>query len=49
LRKPGLGDDIEKIKETLGSWQNWIWDIDLESHLEEGRRELRAMLDNCES
>jgi salicylate hydroxylase len=49
LRRPGLGDDMEKIKETLGSWQNWIWDIDLESHLEEGRKELRAMLGNCES
>ncbi|KAF8850715.1 hypothetical protein BDZ45DRAFT_769348 [Acephala macrosclerotiorum] len=37
LRKPGIEDDIEKIKAELKDRQKWIWDIDMEDHLKNAR------------
>lgn len=31
----GLGDDLEKIAAALQTRVRWIWDVDLEAHLEE--------------
>jgi salicylate hydroxylase len=44
MRHPGIQDDIEKIKEELRTRQRWIWDIDLDKHLEEAKKELRRAL-----
>ncbi|KAJ9496136.1 hypothetical protein H2202_008382 [Exophiala xenobiotica] len=40
MRHPGIEDDIGKIKEELKTRQRWIWDIDLDQHLEEAKLEL---------
>ena len=32
------GDDLTKIAEELRSVTSWMWDIDLEAHLEEALR-----------
>lgn len=44
MRYPGIQDDIERIKEELRTRQQWIWDIDLDEHLEEAKKELRRAL-----
>lgn len=44
MRRPGSGNNVEKIKETLGSWQNWIWEINLDCHLEEGENEVQRII-----
>lgn len=38
LRKPGIYDDLEKVKSDLEMRQRWIWDIDLVEHLEEAQK-----------
>ena len=40
MRYPGIEDNVEKIKEELRTRQRWIWDIDLDEHLKEAKREL---------
>lgn len=42
LRKPGVEDDIEKVKADLVNRQQWIWDIDLNEHLKDAKMELSA-------
>ena len=29
MKQPGVGDDVEKIRENLETRMNWIWDHDL--------------------
>jgi salicylate hydroxylase len=40
LRKPGVEDDLEKLKVDLETRQRWIWDMNMEDHLEEAKKEL---------
>ena len=40
LRKPGIEDDLEKLKVDLENMQRWIWDVNMEDHLEEAKKEL---------
>lgn len=35
MRLPGVLDDVEKIAAAVEKRQRWIWDIDLDAHLEE--------------
>jgi salicylate hydroxylase len=44
MRHPGIQDDVERIKEELRTRQRWIWDIDLDEHLDEAKKELRKAL-----
>ena len=36
----GVGDDLDKLSENLSSRLQWIWEEDLQAHLEEGKRKL---------
>ncbi|KUJ12639.1 FAD/NAD(P)-binding domain-containing protein [Mollisia scopiformis] len=44
LRKPGVEDDLRKLKEDLQNRQLWIWDINLKNHLERAKIELSKVL-----
>ena len=44
LRKPGVEDDLQKIKADIKSRQRWVWDINLENHLQEAKKELRRVM-----
>lgn len=44
MRFPGVLDDIEKIAAELEKRQRWIWDVDLDAHLQEALRLLRREL-----
>jgi len=37
------GDDLTKLKEELHTAAKWIWEIDLEAHLEQALEKLRAI------
>ena len=42
LEAEGVGDDLQKFRANVQTRMNWIWDVDLEEHLEEGKRVLAA-------
>jgi len=44
LRKPGIGNDLNKLKGELESMQRWIWDIDMDRHVKEAKDELVKVL-----
>ena len=35
FREPGVGDDLEKIKESLETRMHWVWNRDLKAQNEE--------------
>lgn len=35
MEQPGIEDDVEKIKELLHVRMKWIWEIDLQAHIDE--------------
>jgi salicylate hydroxylase len=37
LRLEGVGDDGEKIKAAMQERLHWLWDLDVEGHVEEAR------------
>jgi salicylate hydroxylase len=47
MRQPGVGDDIEKLEVALKDRQCWIWDMDLDEHLEDAKMELRRVFDDA--
>jgi salicylate hydroxylase len=44
LRLPGIQDDVEKLKANLNVRQRWIWDIDLENHIQEAKKNLKQTM-----
>lgn len=44
LRKPGTEDDLDKIKADLNDRQKWIWEIDLDDHVNDARAGLSNFL-----
>jgi salicylate hydroxylase len=38
FQKDGTGDDVEKLRENLDGRMRWVWDMDLEEHLQEAMR-----------
>lgn len=40
MRHAGVGDDLEKLKQNLQVRQKWIWEMNMNEHLEEARAEL---------
>lgn len=41
MQMPGVGEDVEKIKSNLAERWKWIWDFDLEEHVEEAKTAFR--------
>jgi salicylate hydroxylase len=35
---PGVGDDLEKLRDTLSTQWDWIWDLDIDAHCQEAIR-----------
>ena len=44
LELPGVEDNLELLAENLSSRYKWIWDFDLEAHVEEAKAMLRNKL-----
>jgi len=42
MQLPGVEDDVEKIAEHLNRRMKWIWEFDLDAHVEEARRIYQA-------
>ena len=37
MQLPGVEDDLDKIKDRLNTRMNWIWDFDLQAHVDEAK------------
>ena len=44
FQNPGLGDDIDKIREALSTHFHWIWDLDIDAHCREAIDIMRQSL-----
>ncbi len=44
LRREGIEDDVEKIRQELKVMNLWIWEFDLETHLQEAKQNLTTEL-----
>lgn len=42
FQKPEVGDDVEALRANLEGRMKWVWDLDLEQHVEEAKKVFRA-------
>ena len=42
FQKPGVGDDVERLRANLEGRMKWVWDLDLEQHVEKAKSVFRA-------
>ena len=40
LRMPGVGDDIARVRERLQGVNDWVWDFDLDQHVQDANEAL---------
>lgn len=38
MQLPGVGEDVEKIKDHLSKRMKWIWEVDLDARVEEAKQ-----------
>ncbi len=42
FQKPGVGDDVDKARADLDGRMRWVWDLDMQQHVEEAKKLFRA-------
>jgi len=42
MEQQGIGEDVEKIKDRLTERMKWIWEFDLQAHVDEAVRMMKG-------